>query len=61
MICIQTLVTINRYLYNICLLISPYLVFNMYTTRTTISHYVQTLFSVQLAFAKFLSKIKGNF
>ena len=29
--------------------------------RTTISHDVQTRFPVQLAFAKFLSKIKGNF
>ena len=29
--------------------------------RTTISQDVQTRFSVQLAFAKFLSKIKGNF
>ena len=29
--------------------------------RTTISQDVQTQFSVQLAFAKFLSKIKGNF
>ena len=30
-------------------------------SRTTISQDVQTRFSVQLAFAKFLSKIKGNF
>ena len=30
-------------------------------TRTTISQDVQTRFPVQLAFAKFLSKIKGNF
>ena len=29
--------------------------------RTTMSQDVQTRFSVQLAFAKFLSKIKGNF
>ena len=29
--------------------------------RTTISQDVQTRFPVQLAFAKFLSKIKGNF
>ena len=29
--------------------------------RTTVSQDVQTPFSVQLAFAKFLSKIKGNF
>ena len=29
--------------------------------RTTVSQNVQTRFSVQLAFAKFLSKIKGNF
>ena len=29
--------------------------------RNTVSHDVQTRFSVQLAFAKFLSKIKGNF
>ena len=29
--------------------------------RTTVSQDVQTLFPVQLAFAKFLSKIKGNF
>ena len=29
--------------------------------RTTISQDVQTRSSVQLAFAKFLSKIKGNF
>ena len=28
--------------------------------RTTVSQDVQTRFSVQLAFAKFLSKIKGN-
>ena len=32
-----------------------------YLPRTTISQDVQTRFSVQLAFAKFLSKIKGNF
>ena len=31
------------------------------TPRTTVSQDVQTRFSVQLAFAKFLSKIKGNF
>ena len=30
-------------------------------SRTTISQDVQTSFSVQLVFAKFLSKIKGNF
>ena len=30
-------------------------------SRTTISEDVQTWFSVQLAFAKFLSRIKGNF
>ena len=30
-------------------------------SRTTISQDVQTRFPVQLAFAKFLSKIKGNF
>ena len=30
-------------------------------TRTTVSQDVQTRFPVQLAFAKFLSKIKGNF
>ena len=30
-------------------------------SRTTISQDVQTRFFVQLAFAKFLSKIKGNF
>ena len=29
--------------------------------RTTVSQDVQTQFSVQFAFAKFLSKIKGNF
>ena len=29
--------------------------------RTTISQDVQTRFPVQLAFAKFLSRIKGNF
>ena len=29
--------------------------------RTTVSQDVQTRFPVQLAFAKFLSKIKGNF
>ena len=29
--------------------------------RTTVSQEVQTRFSVQLAYAKFLSKIKGNF
>ena len=29
--------------------------------RTTVSQDVQTRFLVQLAFAKFLSKIKGNF
>ena len=33
----------------------------MYKTRTTVSQDVQTRFSVQLAFAKFLSKIKVNF
>ena len=31
------------------------------TARTTVSRDVQTRFSVQLAFAKFLSKIKRNF
>ena len=30
-------------------------------SRTTVSQDVQTRFPVQLAFAKFLSKIKGNF
>ena len=34
---------------------------NMAKPRTTISRDVQTWFSVQLAFAKFLSNIKGNF
>ena len=34
---------------------------NNLLTRTTISQDVQTRFPVQLAFAKFLSKIKGNF
>ena len=29
--------------------------------RTTVSQDVQTRFPVQLAFTKFLSKIKGNF
>ena len=29
--------------------------------RTTVSQDVQTRFPVQLAFAKFLSRIKGNF
>ena len=33
----------------------------MHISMTTVSQDVQTLFSVQLAFAKFLSKIKGNF
>ena len=33
----------------------------MLISRTTISQDVQTRFPVQLAFAKFLSKIKGNF
>ena len=33
----------------------------MYLPRTTLSQDVQTQSSVQLAFAKFLSKIKGNF
>ena len=33
----------------------------MFTTRTTVSQDVQTWISVHLAFAKFLSKIKGNF
>ena len=33
----------------------------MLVPRTTVSQDVQTWFSVQLAFAKFLSKIKGNF
>ena len=33
----------------------------MYKSRNTISQDVQTRFPVQLAFAKFLSKIKGNF
>ena len=33
----------------------------MFRLRTTISQDVQTPFPVQLAFAKFLSKIKGNF
>ena len=33
----------------------------MVIPRTTVSQDVQTWFPVQLAFAKFLSKIKGNF
>ena len=33
----------------------------MCTMRTTVSQDGQTRFPVQLAFAKFLSKIKGNF
>ena len=33
----------------------------IFITRTTVSQDVQTWFPVQLAFAKFLSKIKGNF
>ena len=33
----------------------------IYDARTAISQDVQTSYSVQLAFAKFLSKIKGNF
>ena len=33
----------------------------LYRARTTVSQDVQTWFSVQLAFAKFLSKIRGNF
>ena len=33
----------------------------MFFPRTTVSQDVQTRFPVQLAFAKFLSKIKGNF
>ena len=33
----------------------------IYIPRTTLSQDVQTRSSVQLAFAKFLSKIKGNF
>ena len=37
-----------------------YIYINQYT-RTTISQDVQTRFSVSWAFAKFLSKIKGNF
>ena len=32
----------------------------IYAPRTTTTQDVQTRFSVQLAFAKFLSKIKGN-
>ena len=32
-----------------------------FKSRTTISQYVQTRFSMKLAFSKFLSKIKGNF
>ena len=32
-----------------------------YILRTTVLQDVQTRFSVQLAFDKFLSKIKGNF
>ena len=32
-----------------------------YSSRTTVSQDVQSQFSVELAFAKFLSKIKGNF
>ena len=35
--------------------------FNLGTVRTTLSQDVQTLFPVQLAFAKFLSKIKEKF
>ena len=34
---------------------------NTYISRTTVSQDVQTRFPVQLAFAKFLPKIKGNF
>ena len=33
----------------------------IFITRTIVSQNVKTWFSVQLAFAKFLSKIKGNF
>ena len=33
----------------------------LHKPRTTVSQDVQTRFPVQLAFAKFLSKIKGNF
>ena len=33
----------------------------MFLPMTTLSQYVQTWFSVQLAFAKFLSKIKEKF
>ena len=33
----------------------------IYRSRTTLSQDAQTQSSVQLAFAKFLSKIKGNF
>ena len=38
-----------------------YKIIYVYIPRTTLSQDVQTRFSVQLAFAKFLSKIKGNF
>ena len=34
---------------------------NHHLPSTTVSQDVQTGFSMQLAFAKFLSKIKGNF
>ena len=33
----------------------------IFLSRTTISQGVQTRFPVQLAFAKFISRIKGNF
>ena len=37
------------------------LLFDILNIRTTISLDVQTLFCVQLAFARFLSRIEGNF
>ena len=43
-----------------CLNSVPYRCY-MYVSRTTVSQDVQTWYSVQLAFAKFLSKIKENF
>ena len=49
----------RRYLFNIYIYI--YIYIYICIKKTTVSHDVQTRFHMQLAFAKFLSKIKGNF
>ena len=55
------LLTHRRGSHMIFLMIPSYFIFYLPNSRTTVSQEVQAWFPVQLAFAKFLSKIKGNF